>query len=198
MVNKSKWVYNYNSLNPDDQFEVAAAIANELKDNEIFLDEDEYDKEKSRIVREFFNSIKHNTKQSENLKEFADIFERFECLSQNTKRKVINDIFEIVAKYIGIQEQENKEKVCEHEGHIFGEWKHNNWTEYIDAVIDHEHVHDYPIEHENWKRTCSRCGFVDKVDYEPQELIDERKEKNKKARIKKLESQLKKLKKNND
>ena len=66
MVNKSKWIYNYNNLDPDDQLEAAEAITNELKDNEIFLDEDEYDKKKSRIVREFFNSIKCNKKKQKN------------------------------------------------------------------------------------------------------------------------------------
>ena len=91
-------------------------------------------------------------------------------------------------------EQEDKEKICQQEGHTFSKWKHNKWPEYIDTVIDHQHVHNYPIEHENWERTCSRCGFVEEVEHEPQELIDERKEKNKKARIKRLERELKKIK----
>ena len=194
MLNKSKWIYNYNGLDPDNQLVVAEAIANELKDNEMTFDEDEYDKEKSRIVREFFNSIRNNARQSEELKKFADIFERYESLSQDNRKKVINEVFEIVVKYLGIQEQEDKEKICKQEGHTFGKWKHNKWTERIDTVIDHQHVPNYPIEHENWERTCSRCGFVEEVEHEPQELIDKRNEKNKKARIKRLERELKKLK----
>ena len=194
MLNKSKWIYNYNGLDPDNQLVVAEAIANELKDNEMTFDEDEYDKEKSRIVREFFNSIRNNARQSEELKKFADIFERYESLSQDNRKKVINEVFKIVVKYLGIQEQEDKEKICKQEGHTFGKWKHNIWTEYIDTVIDHQHVPNYPIELENWERTCSRCGFVEEVEHEPQELIDKRNEKNKKARIKRLERELKKLK----
>lgn len=194
MVNRSKWICNYNSLDPDNQLKVASAIANELKENEMVLDESEYDKEKSRIVRKFFNSIKHNAKQTKELKKFADIFERYESLSQNNRIKVINEVIEIVVKYLDIQEQERKEEECQQEGHIFGEWKHNKWTEYTDTVIDHQHVRDFPVEHENWERTCSRCGFIDEVDHEPQELIDARKEKNEKKRIKRLESELKRLK----
>ena len=193
MVNKSKWIYNYYDLDPDNQLVVAEAIANELKDNEMTFDEDEYDKEKSRIVREFFNSIRNNARQSEELKKFADIFERYESLSQDNRKKVINEVFKIVVKYLGIQEQEDKEKIYQQEGHTFGKWKKRTWTTkevYWDAgpqgYVD--------VEHEVWERTCSRCGFVEKVDYEPQELIDERKEKNKKARIKRLESELKRLK----
>lgn len=193
MVNKSKWIYNYNGLDPDNQLVVAEAIANELKDNEMTFDEDEYDKEKSRIVREFFNSIRNNAKQAEELKKFADVFERYEKLSQSNRKKVINEVFGIIAKYLDIQEQEDKEKICQQEGHTFGKWKRRTWTTkevYWDAgpqgYVD--------VEHEKWERTCSRCGFVEKFDYEPQELIDERKEKNKKARIKRLESELKRLK----
>ena len=193
MVNKSKWINNYNSLNPDNQLKVAEAIVNELRDNEMTFDEDEYDKEKSRIIREFFNSIMNNARQSEELKKFADIFERYENLSQGNRKKVINEIFGIVVKYLGIQEQEDKEKMCQQEGHTFGKWKYNKWTIYIDTVIDHQPVHNYPIDKENWERTCSRCGFVEEVECEPQELIDERKEKNKKARIKRLERELKKI-----
>lgn len=193
MVNKSKWINNYNGLDPDNQLLVAEAIANELRNNEMAFDEDEYDKEKSRIVREIFNSIRNNAKQAEELKKFADIFERFEKLSQSNRKKVINAVFGIVVAYLDIQEQEDKEKICQQEGHTFGKWERRTWTTkevYWDAgpqgYVD--------VEHEVWERTCSRCGFVEEVDYEPQELIDERKEKNKKARIKRLESELKRLK----
>jgi len=193
MVNKSKWVYNYNSLNPDSQLEVAEAIANELRDNEVVFDESEYDKEKSKIIRKFFGTIKLSVEKSKELKKIASISERFEGLSQNNKRKVIDEIFQIVTKYFGIQEQENKEKVCQQEGHIFGEWKYVQRTTYIDTVIDHQRVHNFPVKHENWKRTCSRCGFVYKVDHELQELIDARKEKAKKVQIKSLKSEIKRL-----
>lgn len=194
MVNKSKWIYNYNGLNPNSQLDVAEAIANELKDNELAFAESEYDKEKSRIIRDFFETIKLNSEQNQELKKLDDISEKFENLSKSNKRKVINEVFEVVTKYLGIQEQENKEEMCHQEGHIFDKWKHNEWTTYIDTVIDHQHVHDFPVEHENWERTCIRCGFVHKVDDEPQELIDVKKEKNKKTRIKKMESELKRLK----
>lgn len=194
MVNKSKWVYNYNSLNPDSQLDVAEAIANELRDNEMIFGEREYDKEKSKIIRDFFDRIKLNAEQNQELKKIANVLEKFENLSQNNKEKALNEVFGVVAKYLGIQEQEDKEKICHQEGHIFDEWKHKELTTYVDTVIDHQHVHDFPVKHDNWERICSRCGFVDKVDHEPQELIDTRKEKNRKTRIKKLESELKRLK----
>ena len=195
MVNKSKWLYNYYSLDPDNQLIIAEAIVSELKDNEELLDaEDKYDNEKSKIVRNLFNSIVENVKEAKDFKKFSDIIGKYEALSDNHKKEVMNEISEIISDHISKQEQELKEQTCWKEGHIFGKWKHNKWTEYSDTYIDHEFIHDYPDEKENWKRVCERCGFIEKVEKEPQELIDARKEKDRKERIKKLETELKRLK----
>ena len=133
-------------------------------------------RKKSILIREFFSSIMGNVKKIEELKKLSDIFKKYESLSQNNKKKVIKAVFEIIVKHLGIQEQEDKEKICQREGHTFGKWKKRTWTTkevYWDAgpqgYVD--------VEHEVWERTCSRYGFVEKFDYEPQELIDERKEK---------------------
>lgn len=90
MVNKKKWINNYNNLDPENQLLVAEAIAKELRNNEMAFDEHEYDKEKSRIIRKFFNTIRNNIKQSEQLKKYTDIFERYESLSQGNRKKVID------------------------------------------------------------------------------------------------------------
>ena len=195
MVSKSKWLYNYYSLEPDNQLIIAEEIAKELKDNEKFLDaEDKYDNEKSKIVRNFFNSIVKKAKEDENLKEFSNIIDKYESLSDSHKKEVVNEISEIISEHISTQEQELKKQTCWKEGHVFGKWKHNKWTEYNDTYIDHEFIPNYPDKKENWERVCKRCGFIEKVEKEPQELIDARKEKNRKTRIKRLETELKRLK----
>ena len=194
--NANKWIYNYSNLDPDNQLYVAEEIAKELKDNETTFNEDEYEKEKSKIVRRFFDSIINNAKQSEKLKKFADVFEKYEKLSQSNRKKVINEVFEIIAKYLDIQEQEDKEKVCQQEGHTFGKWRKITWTTkevYWDAGLQG----DVDVEREKWERKCRRCGCVEEVEQEPLELIEERKEKKRKARIKRLERELKELKMNN-
>lgn len=185
MVNKNKWIYNYNCLTLDSQLEVAEAIVNVLKDNEMVYDEIEYDKEKSKKIRELLYLIMHKEKQLEELKIIEDVLKKIESLSSNNRRNIINEVLEIIVKYLGIQEQENQEQICQQEGHIFGKWKHNKWIQYIDTIIDHQHIHNYPVEHENWERTCSRCGFVEKVDHKPQKLVDIRIEKRKKHELKK-------------
>ena len=194
--NANKWINDYSNLDPDNQLYVAEEIAKELKDNETTFNEDEYEKEKSKIVRRFFDSIINNAKQSEKLKKFADVFEKYEKLSQSNRKKVINEVFEIIAKYLDIQEQEDKEKVCQQEGHTFGKWRKITWTTkevYWDAGLQG----DVDVEREKWERKCRRCGCVEEVEQEPLELIEERKEKKRKARIKRLERELKELKMNN-
>ena len=187
MVNKNKWIINFNNLEPKNQLLVADAIIEELIENERIFSKEEYDKEKSEIVRDFLKSIKLNKNN------LSNVLEKYENLSQKNKEKIVNDIFEIILKYLEIQNQEDKEEICQKEGHTFGKWKKITWITkevYWDAgprgYID--------VEHNRWERTCDRCGFIEKSDDEPQELIDARNEKKKKAKIKKLERELKKLK----
>lgn len=194
MINKSKWVSNYRGLTPDNQLEVAEAISKELRDNETIYDESEYDKRKSKIIRIFFDRILLHANQDKELEKITTILYKFEELSQDNQNKATNEVLKIIAKYLNIQERENNENICKEQGHLFNEWKERCWTTkevYWDAgpqgYID--------VEHKEWHRACERCGFVDKVDLEPQELINAREEKNRKVRIKKLESELSKLKK---
>lgn len=194
MVNKNKWIQNYNNLIPDSQLEVAEAILKELNDNEMALSESEYDQKKSKIVRKLLIAIMHNTKQADEYKKFASVLEKFESLSPTNKRKVINAIYKNITKYLGIQEKEKTEKICKYEGHIFDEWIHKKWTTYEDTIIDHQFVEKLPINHNKWERSCPRCGYKEVIYNEPQELIDARKENDKKMQIKKLELELKKLK----
>lgn len=193
MVNTKNWINNFKNLNPDNQLKVAEAIINELKDNEIILDESEYNKDQSKAIRNLFDKLKFSIEQRKESKKFATIIERFDSLSKSNKRKVIDELFKIIKKYYGIQEQETKKKICKEEGHLFGNWKMNSWTTkevYWDAgsqgTID--------VPHTEWYRTCARCGFIEKVKHEPQELIAARKEKQKEEQIKKLEKKLKELK----
>lgn len=193
MVNVNRWIYNFNSLGPENQLKVADAIIGELRDNESTFDTSEYDREKSKLVREAFETFISIAALNEELKSNIELFEGFDSLSEDNKNKVINEIFKIIKKYLEIQEQENKKMMCEQEArHIFSEWKKATlFTE--EPVWDAGLRGHVKVEHENWKRTCSRCGFVETVDKEPAELVAARKEKNKKRRIKQLKAELRRL-----
>lgn len=88
-------------------------------------------------------------------------------------------------------------KICNSKGHQFSKWEKITYVSYEDVCIDHELIPNYEIKKDVWKRTCKRCGFIETVEQEPQEIIDERKQKSKQAKIKRLEKRLKKLKEDN-
>ena len=135
--------------------------------------------------------ITEQSNQKEN--SFTKAIKDFKQLPISYQISILNSFVQNVETEKKNNEHDIAVNTCSCKGHIFGKWKHNKWRDYIDTVIDHEHL-NYPIDKENWERKCSRCGFVEKVECEPQELIDVRKEKNKKARIKRLESELRRLK----
>ena len=113
----------------------------------------------------------------------------YESLSPKNKEKVFNEVVDNILKVACEQEEEEKRKICNSEGHVFGKWKIRTWTTkelYWDAGPQGY----FNVKHKDWKRKCERCGYIEKAEEEPQELIDERKEKNKKMRIQKLEKTL--------
>ena len=192
MVNVNRWIYNFNSLGPENQLKVADAIIGELRDNETTFDTSEYNREKSKLVRDAFETFISIDAQNEELKSNIELFKGFDSLSDDNKNKAINEIFKIIKKYLEIQEQENKKMMCQKEGCIFSEWKKVTWS--TEEPVWDAGIRGYvKVEHENWKRTCSRCGFVETVKEEPAELVAARKEKNKKRRIKQLKAELRRL-----
>lgn len=82
---------------------------------------------------------------------------------------------------------------CLNEGHQFSKWKKITWTTQ-EQVFDAGPRGYVDVDHINWERMCTRCGFKETVEHEPQELIDARKEKSKQAKIKRLERELNRLK----
>ncbi len=196
MVNKNRWIYNYNGLDPDDQLEIAASIISELRDNEASLDDEEYEKEKSKKIRELLNKILLRTNYD---KELQSIVEKFEKLSQDNKEKVIMELFRIISMYSETQKHEAIVQTCREEGHVFSKWVEKRLIKTVtvgDSGIESlfTGIGTREVKYKEWHRTCERCGFVETVEQEPQELIDARKEKNRKARVRKLENELKKLK----
>lgn len=187
MINKNKWIYEYLDLNQNSQLEIAEAIIRELSINES--DEKDYDEKKSNKLKNLFYKMKLNIEHNKELK----IFDKYENLSDKNKNKVIHEMVVAISKCLSIEEKEEKEKICEQEGHLFTNWEKEELTTYMESVIDHDTI-TYPEKHIIWTRKCNRCGTIDKVYNEPQELIDERKDKNKKKKIKRLENELKKLK----
>ena len=192
MLDIKKYVENYEYLTPDNQLRVAEAIINELKDNEEFLYDSEYDKKKSESIKKGLNLLIKNIKKKEELKELSKTFKNFNRLSEKNKENAIEEIVNILNKYNNIQIQENKEATCRREGHLFSNWKKKTHTESV-SVWDSGLRGYIDVKKTEWNRTCNRCGCIQTVTKEPEEVKEARQAKAKAAKRKRLKKQLSEL-----
>ena len=87
MLNVNKWIYNFNSLGPEDQLKVADAIIEELRDNESTFDTSEYDREKSKLVRNAFETFISIPAQNEELKSNIEFLKLLRSILKFKSRK---------------------------------------------------------------------------------------------------------------
>lgn len=135
--------------------------------------------------------------QSEMLKAIS----LFRNLPIKYQLSVIKSFVSKVKRESALEKREAVEAECVSKGHDYSEWKkityssveRNPYLGLRDYIVP-EGKEYISVEHTKWERTCDRCGYVETVEQEPQELIDERNEENKQAKIKKLEKELKLLK----
>ena len=192
MEKKERWLSKFEELEPEEQLEVADFIREELDLNvEIAEDEgEEYNILYSRKVEDFFEKFIDCLEAEDIAKKNLDKLKKFDSLNEKNKKKVILELSKIISKYLYLEEIDNKKKICNNEGHDFTKWTTNKWT--TREYFREDHC-EYDVEHIAWTRSCKRCGYVESVENEPQELIDARNEKAKQNKIKKLKQELKKL-----
>ena len=194
MLNKDKWFNNYANLSPESQLEIADKIVEELKLNEYSFDPNEYDIERSKMLRGFIKDLYLKLKDKSKLNNVASVIERFNKLNSKNQMKVIDSVYQDFVKSLDKVELIQLQNRCKNKGHHYGKWEHIKWNTYSDIYIDHMFVKDYPTKHECWERKCSLCGFVQSVKKKPRDLVKIEKEASKKAEIKKLEKRLEELK----
>ena len=194
-MNVSKWIYNFRDLDHNNQLKVAEGIIQELEDNENFLDEEDgYNNERSILVRKTFEKMIAYETNEQNLRQLNQQIQAFENFSSANKRAFIDEVLRLIGKYSDIQDQEEKEAICDIEGHVFSKWNHHAWTTHEQVIIDHQYIDNYPVSHELWSRTCRRCGYQEKTEQEPSVLVSSRKRREKQEKIKTLEAELRRLK----
>lgn len=122
-----------------------------------------------------------------------EILKKFSSLSKDGQIAVVNDFASSINKQIKIEYQRACEETCEKEGHIFGKWNHDTWDTW-ETYWDAGPRGEVKVTNHAWSRVCKRCGYIEKQDDKPIELINEEREKRRKQKIKRLEKQLEKLK----
>ncbi len=196
MLNLDKWVKGFSDLDPDNQLIIAEKILEELELNESTFEADEYDLYASKELSEmFFDLIRDLTDKTQDTVNVGRL-RRFKNLSHENQVAVLKEMIDIIDTHLELQDIEEKREICNVEGHQFTRWSHNEWDTLETAYFtDHQVVENCPVHHENWYRTCKRCGYVETSDKEPRSQAQSRRNQEKKERIALLEEELKRLKK---
>ena len=180
MLNKDAWVDRFMYLSDESQLIVAKAIMDELQLNEDTFDEDEYNHDKSAVLRKFFEEWIKNSRDTLELKSAKNILNSFNTLPADKKNKVVKEVLVILKKYDAEAEQEKKEHICKEEGHIFDKWKKESWTT-EEVYWDAGPRGTIEVEHHRWYHTCKRCGFVEEDEHEPKSVAEARKAREKQS-----------------
>ena len=138
--------------------------------------------------------VKYSARLTPYRSELGEALKSFNILSAKYQLIILKSFLEKVNECESDYFKDEAAKMCNKEGHQFSKWRKDVVVDYEDVWIDHQLIPNYRIEKTVWKRTCSRCGYVETVEKEPQELIDEENQKKKQVEIKRLERRLKKLK----
>lgn len=148
------------------------------------LSEDKTDNEKSEMIE----------------REILKIFDGLGSnLPLNYQLDILRSFYNEVSKGKEASEYDKLASACKREGHQFGSWSSHKETVMYDGYHEHQiYPDEYVEKRKYWERTCTRCKFVERTYEEPQELVEVRQSKNRKARIKRLERQLESLKREDE
>ena len=184
MKNKNQWMSKFQSLDSKSQLEIASSIVDELYLNEEAIYDDEYDKEKSKIVRDLFNKYIEQAKGKEQLLKLQELLNSFNNLSEIDKQEFIIRMYNATSHYLKEVEQREKNKkiqdkrrakreFCKINGHNFGDWKEKNWITY-EEYNNSEYIFGpasiIEVKHTKWYRSCKHCGSVQTKHTKPIEV----------------------------
>ncbi len=190
-----QWVDNFNSLDPIRKLEVVDAIRDGLEEIMRSINE-ECNKSKQDELRKFFHRFIKYCNEKEEFIGIKEGLKTFQTLSPERQERVIKVAINQIESCKREQQQEAKENTCKEQGHIMTDWSYRTWTEKgTPGWIDHQWCEGFDEQHEAWSRYCKRCGKVERIFEEPDELRIPREEKEIKQKIKNLEQELAMLRK---
>lgn len=137
--------------------------------------------------------------QKDNI-EFMKSVVQFKKLPLSHRISVIKSFNRKVKKQKLLFEKENIGKICKSKGHDFTEWK----PDYIRIMERNPYLgsRDYIVPegmewiaktYPQWERKCKRCGLVEGVTEEPEDVREKRLESERQFQIEKLERELRML-----
>ena len=145
------------------------------------------------IVRHQYNEVPPHVDYTLTKKDFLkEIVKKINSLDHKYKVKFFKTIGYDVNRIFKQMDQEKREDKCKNEGHEFSEWEFYTWKEKVIGGDLGEHQ-EFMIDKKTWERSCTRCGFKEMTEIEPESVKAVRLEKEKTKIIKRLKKELKRL-----
>ena len=182
-------------MDPVCQLELSNLLVSELGLNNVSLKDLEYDKHKSDEVTNFLHLLINNLEDEVDKERLLLLINEIKELPSEYQNKLVTRLINLILRLQKEYHHESILKECENNNHILSEWKKITWT--TKAVVWDAGPQGYvDVEKVRWERSCSRCGYIEKVDKEPTEVREARLEAERQEEIKVLEKRLSKLKNN--
>jgi len=196
-----KLITRITGLEPEDQLELADELVSELNLNKSTLEDAEYDKSKSDEVSSFLyqliNNLQDNIKKTKLLSLISEVKELPSEYQDKLVMRLINLIHKLQKEY----HQSLILNECKINGHSFTTWKKVTYERREENPYLYSRDYSVPkgmeyiwTEYSKWERSCSRCGYAESIEKEPNEVRETRLENERQTEIKTLEKRLATLK----
>lgn len=190
-------------MDTEEQLEVSQVLLDELyeKSETYGWTNKSFEAERVSKVVYLLNLYISNLKKSVKRDEMLETLKKIDTFPENKKKRIVSAALS-EARRIDKEERKRKaEEDCQRDGHIFeGEnegWTSRKYSNYEKIYPGDHIVYEDWVEHTEWSRKCSRCGFVEvMIDKEPESVTKAKEKVKRKTRIAELEKELAELKKN--
>ena len=154
-----------------------------------------------KLAKKLLKNISGRLEEARKDASLAETMALLDTLSVSQLVKLLNSFSNNVHRFAAKNRQKAAEDKCRKDGHIFGQWEVKKYKTYIspaqahgiEGLLNGGKRPTIPVEHTQWHRTCERCGFIEKTEQKPQELVDAEAMENKSKEIQRLRRRLKKL-----
>ena len=171
--------YKICKANALEQLELAELLLEELKINNEYYNDIDYIIERSYdCVDDLESKISIFMKKIESYK-LKKINSKFKSLNKKQQKRIIDDLFIIMNK-LGNSNRKQLNDICLIEGHCFSIWKKDFYvTEELRRDNKGNKVF-FEVEVPYWVRVCEVCGYEQKRESIPEEMVEPKDEEHKK------------------
>lgn len=185
-------------LNIHEQLDVTETLLGELYDKGDTFDWKKQDflEDKIYTVISRLTSYKSNLKNQAKRQEIQELLEKIDAMTENKKSRIITAAIGEMHRIEKEESEKQAKAICAQEGHDFGDeldgWTRRDWTCNEDVRLEINYVQKCTVNHFQYNRTCTRCGFHESfaVDRKPDIILERENQAYREKRIKQLTEEL--------